>query len=198
MAKMGLFAYGSLTEGMVHYQRIQEFIRDRQEAWLTGTAYRLEVGFPVVVAQGSDRIPGQLLQVEGPALLWELLDRFHGVHPQDPSKSLFYRQDAQVMTAQGSESALVYFFNPTRLNSNAVVIENGDWLRQMREKPALTENLSERQKDYIRRLGATKGREIIPIDLPLYRELVNLEIIVDKGRRLALTKLGHEVCRYLG
>lgn len=61
----------------------------------------------------------------------------------------------------------------------------------------LKTDLTEKQKDYILRLGRVSGREIIPIDLPLYRELMNLEIIVDKGRRLALSKLGHEIYRYL-
>ncbi len=57
--------------------------------------------------------------------------------------------------------------------------------------------LTERQEAYIKKLGKSTGREIVPIDLPLYRELMNLELIVDKGRRLALSKLGHEVYRNL-
>ena len=60
------------------------------------------------------------------------------------------------------------------------------------------EVLTDGQRQYILRLGATSGREIVPIDMKLYRELLNLEMIVDKGRRLALSKLGHEVFRYLG
>jgi hypothetical protein len=67
----------------------------------------------------------------------------------------------------------------------------------MREEPVFTEKLSEKQKSYVQRLGAISGREIVPIDLGLYRELMNLELIVDKGRRLALSKLGQEVYRYL-
>ncbi len=61
----------------------------------------------------------------------------------------------------------------------------------------LKNDLSEKQMDYILRLGKVSGREIVPIDLQLYRELMNLEIIVDKGRRLALSKLGHEIYRFL-
>jgi hypothetical protein len=33
--------------------------------------------------------------------------------------------------------------------------------------------------------------------MELYRELMKLELVVDKGRRLALSKLGQEVARYL-
>ena len=40
--------------------------------------------------------------------------------------------------------------------------------------------------------------DIIPIDdLTLYRELMKLELIVDKGRRLALSSLGKEVYNHL-
>lgn len=182
---------------MVHFQRIQEFIRGRQDGWITGSAYRLDVGFPVVLEQGTERIAGQILELEAPALLEELLDRFHGVHPHDPTKSLFYPKEVEVRCLDGLVPATVYFMNPDRLSPTAQPIPGGDWKSMLQQRPILLEKLNDKQKQYILRLGATKGREIIPIDLALYRELVNLEIIVDKGRRLALTKLGHEVYRYL-
>jgi hypothetical protein len=74
---------------------------------------------------------------------------------------------------------------------------DGDWKSLLLNQANLLDKLTERQKTYIQRLGASLGREIVPIDLPLYRELMNLELIVDKGRRLALSKLGQEVYRYL-
>jgi hypothetical protein len=94
-------------------------------------------------------------------------------------------------------SAWVYVLNPEKLPPTAVKIVGGDWQASLVSQPVLTEKLTERQRNYILRLGASTGREIVPIDLPLYRELMNLEMIVDKGRRLALSKLGHEVYRYL-
>lgn len=57
--------------------------------------------------------------------------------------------------------------------------------------------LTENQKRYILKLGASSGRDIVPIKLELYRELMNKGLVVDKGRRLALTALGKEVYRYL-
>ncbi len=61
------------------------------------------------------------------------------------------------------------------------------------EMPTLTE----KQRLYIQKLGTTTGRKIVPIDLTLYRELMKLNLIEDKGRRVALTKLGTEVFRQL-
>jgi hypothetical protein len=76
-------------------------------------------------------------------------------------------------------------------------ITGGDWRRDLATAPALPDRMSERQKTYIRRLGRSTGREIVPIDLDLYRELMKLELIVDKGRRLALSSLGRELLKFL-
>ena len=91
----------------------------------------------------------------------------------------------------------VYYLNPKKLPTTARLISDGDWESQI-QGPKFADQLTERQRHYIRKLGAATGREVVPIDLPLYRELMNLELIVDKGRRLALSKFGQEVCRYLG
>ncbi len=62
---------------------------------------------------------------------------------------------------------------------------------------ALVHELTSRQAGYVKRLSQILGREIVPIDLDLYRELLKLGLIIDKGRRLALTKLGKEVAAAL-
>jgi gamma-glutamylcyclotransferase (GGCT)/AIG2-like uncharacterized protein YtfP len=196
-AEARFFVYGSLTEGLVHFQKIQQFILFSVPARLQATAYRLKVGFPVVVEGGTDTVPGELVTLEKSDLLLGLLDQFHGFHPDQWEKSLYWRKETPVQTEAGVVSAWTYFLNPKHLPKTARPIEDGDWRKSLQAEPALTEKLSERQKQYVLRLGATSGREIVPIDLQLYRELMNLEIIVDKGRRLALSKLGHEVYRYL-
>jgi hypothetical protein len=53
--------------------------------------------------------------------------------------------------------------------------------------------LSSRQANYVKKLGQISGRDILPIDLDLYRELMKLGLIIDKGRRLALTELGKKI-----
>lgn len=197
MTEMRFFVYGSMSEGLVHFDKIKDFVRATSSAQIKGTVYRLKVGYPVVIEGGSDVIPGQLLTLAGTELLVHLLDEFHGYNSQNESKSLYFRKAVEVQTASGTESAWVYVLNPKKLPASAKVIEGGDWPSALQAEPLLTEKLSERQRAYVLRLGATSGREIVPIDLALYRELMNLEMIVDKGRRLALSKLGHEVYRYL-
>ncbi|MFN7728186.1 MAG: gamma-glutamylcyclotransferase [Bdellovibrio sp.] len=192
------FVYGSMTQGLVHFQKIQEFVTASEPAAIQGTAYSLKVGFPVVLEGGVDLIQGELVTLKTSELLMGLLDQFHGYDQDRPEKSLYWRKKKEVQTAAGYQECWIYFLNPKRLPKTATPIENGDWRTAMESKAPLLNQLTERQKQYILRLGSVAGREIIPIDLVLYRELMNLEMIVDKGRRLALSKLGHEVCRYLG
>lgn len=192
------FVYGSLTQGLVHFQKIQDFILASEPARLQATAYRLKVGYPVVLEGGLDLIPGELLEIKSWDLLIQLLDQFHGFDPLLPEKSMYWRKSVIVESGDGPLEAWTYFLNPKYLPKTAEMIERGDWRESLSAHPALTDKLTESQRQYIMRLGATTGREIVPIDMQMYRELLNLEIIVDKGRRLALSKLGHEVYRYLG
>jgi len=199
MTEMKFFVYGSMSEGLVHFHKIQNLIKESTSAQIMGTAYRLKVGYPVVLNQGNDVVSGQLVELNPSEFLMNLLDQFHGVDHFEPNKSLHFRLEKTVRLEDGNEtSAWVYVLNPEKLPPTATKILGGDWKASLQTQPVLTEKLTERQRNYIMRLGSSTGREIVPIDLPLYRELMNLEMIVDKGRRLALSKLGHEVYRYLG
>lgn len=199
MTTMRFFVIGSWTEGMLHFQKLRPFIISYEPATIQATAYRLPVGFPVLVAQNdecnaSDEILGQLVELKYDATLLALMDSLHGVNAKDHSKGLHQRSTAKITKTSGEEDAQVYFFNPKKLSSKAVRIVGGIWQESLAQNPPLTEQLTEKQKSYVLKLGSIKGREILPInDLPLYRELMKLELIVDKGRRLALSTLGKEV-----
>jgi gamma-glutamylcyclotransferase (GGCT)/AIG2-like uncharacterized protein YtfP len=192
-----MFVYGSMSQGMVHFQKIQHFILQQSRAQIQAKAFRLKAGFPVLIEGGHSTVPGFLVTIKASDLLSQLLDQFHGVS-DDPKKCLHFKRQVPVLTDSGeTETAWVYYLNPEKLPGTATLIEDGNWLRDMQEKPCLVSQLTERQRAYIKRLGQSTGREIIPIDLPLYRELMNLEMVVDKGRRLALSKTGNEVFRYI-
>ncbi|WP_415061298.1 gamma-glutamylcyclotransferase family protein [Bdellovibrio sp.] len=199
MTTARFFVYGSFCEGMVHFSKIQNFMESSIFARVKATAYRLKVGFPAMVKGGSDLVPGQLVELKGSDLLVSLLDEFFGFNRQDPERSLYSREEVDVFPEGASQpvKAWVYFLNPLKMPVNASVIPGGDWKRSLEEQPSLTSRLTEKQVTYIQRLGRSTGREIVPIDLNLYRELMNLELIVDKGRRLALSKLGQEVYKHL-
>ncbi|WP_413583207.1 gamma-glutamylcyclotransferase family protein [Bdellovibrio sp. HCB288] len=200
MTATRFFVYGSLTEGMVHYTKIQNFVESLSFARIKAKAYRLKVGYPVLVKGGADLVPGQLVELKASDLLVNLLDEFYGYNKLDPDKSLCSREEVDVYVegCSGPVKAWTYFLNPLKMPVNAAVIEGGDWRKSIEDQPLMTSKLTDKQSTYIQRLGRSTGREIVPIDLTLYRELMNLELIVDKGRRLALSKLGQEVFRHLG
>ena len=199
MTGVKFFVYGSMSECLVHFNKISDFVSSSVPGVVQGTAFKLTVGYPVLLEEGDDIVSGQLVTLNASDLLINLLDQFHGFNQLDCAKSLYFRKTCKVELRDGTiaEDVWVYFMNPSKLPKNAAKIEGGDWKAALAAHPVLADQLTDRQKAYIQRLGAILGREIIPIDLGLYRELMKLEMIVDKGRRLALSKLGHEVFRYL-
>ncbi len=203
MTTMRFFAIGSWTEGMLHFKKLAPFIVSYESATIHAHAYRLPVGFPVLAAPISgtaDEITGQLIEIKQDDTLLTLMDFMHGVHLKDANKSLHTRHEISVYTNMGTveNKAQVYLFNPKKLSAKAVRIQGGVWKESMTLNPPLIDQLTEKQKIYVLKLGSVKGRDIVPInDLPLYRELMKLELIVDKGRRLALSSLGKEVYNHL-
>lgn len=199
MTATRFFVYGSFCEGMVHFSKIQNFVETSMFARVKASAYRLKSGFPAIVKGGCDLVPGQLVTIKGTEILLSLMDEFFGFNSLNPDDSLYSRQKVEVYPEGMSDSvsAWIYFLNPLKLPVNASLIPGGDWIRSIEEQPTLISKLTEKQRNYIQRLGRSTGREIVPIDLTLYRELMNLELIVDKGRRLALSSLGQEVCKHL-
>lgn len=197
MSANTLFVFGSMSEGMVHYGRISSFVQNKQEAAAQGSLYRLEVGYPVFIPEGETPVKGQLLQLEVTDIFWKVMDEFHGYSAQMPEKSLYLRLPISVNVDGVAVETQVYSMNPAKLPRTATLIEGGDWQASIKEKEPFITQLSSNQKCYVQKLGKSTGRDIVPINLDLYRELMNKGLIIDKGRRLALTPLGHEVFRFL-
>ena len=193
-----LFVIGSFCKGSEHYKLISEFVTECKQVFVLGSAYRLKVGYPVFVNRGLDQVPGCELQLEKPELSFQVLDEFLGYNAKVPEKSIHVKTKVLAKTPAGQETeCLTYAYNFAKLPKTAHLIERGDWGSSLERYPVVNRQLTERQKEYIRKLGASKGREIVPIKLDLYRELLNLDIVVDKGRRLALSPLGKEVYQFL-
>ncbi len=193
------FVYGSYCSGFCQFKKISVYAKNYQPAQILGTAYLDQFGYPLVFSDGADQIQGELAELELDQTQLAFLDEMMGFNPLDLQQSLYLRTEVQVTTAESNgEKAWAYFANPGQWNvAGAQKIENGDWKKTLMNSPALPEVLSEKQKSYILKLGASASRDVVRIDLNLYRELMSLELIIDKGRRLALTKKGQEVYRYI-
>lgn len=199
-----LFVYGSLSEGMVHFNKLAAYAQSVRPGRIHGHCFRLPVGYPVFLAHCEATadltlapVGGFLVELSAPDLVYKLLDEYHGVSGLAPEKSVFFKTPVKVEVDGTLVDAFTYAMNPAKLPPQAEYLPKGDWEDSLKVRPALPETLTEKQTTYVKRLGASTGREIVPIDLALYRELMKLELIVDKGRRLALTKLGKEVYRFL-
>lgn len=193
MTTMSFFMIGSWTEGMFHFQKIKPHVVSIKPGQISARIYRLPVGFPVLIEDNSElahNIDGQILEIAVDDTLIALLDSFHGVHPTDSSKSLFFRKQINAMN--------VYMINPAKLPKAAVEISGSCWKKSIAEAPPLPMTLTDKQKEIVRQLGNIKGRDVVLVkDLTLYRDLMKMELIVDKGRRLALSPLGKDVFQYL-
>jgi len=192
-----LFVYGSMAEGMVHFEKIKSFIKSIVIGKTRGSIYRLKIGYPVMVSEGQDLIQGNLLDLNTSELLWHLLDEFYGCNSQDPSKSFYHRAKADVWVDGDIKTASIYLTIPEKIPNSAQLIPGGDWQETLRIHPPISDKLTDKQKNYVIKLGSSSSREIVPIDMTLYRELMSLELIVDKGRRLALSSFGQELYRHL-
>ncbi|MBL7546191.1 MAG: gamma-glutamylcyclotransferase [Bdellovibrionaceae bacterium] len=197
MSTNSVFICDALTGGDLFLNKVQNLIVSSEEATVQGAVYRSKVGFPFLAKSGTDSVQGLLVRLNPSDMCIHILDELMGFFPQNPAQGLTHREVVKVSTSNGSVEAFVYFLNSEKISSELKYIENGDWQRVLVEKPPLPQKLTERQRNYIQKLGKSSGRDIVPIDLALYRELMNLELVIDKGRRIALTKLGQEVYRYL-
>ncbi len=197
MLNHALFVCGSLCQGMVHHKLLQDAILEITPAVTQGSAYRLEVGFPVFSAIGSHKIAGELIELKTTDILWPLLDQFFSYSEDRPEKSLFHRKLIQVTTENGVFEVYAYSINPAKVPKAAKLITDGDWKKDIEVTAPVTSELTEDEATYICKLGKCTGREIVPYT-PLTRELEKRGIVVDKGRRPALTKLGKEIFHYLG
>ena len=173
---------------------IKKLITKRKPAFARGEALRLRAGYPALLANESGSlVGGELLELDAPESFFSILDELLQVDRQGKTKSLFVRQTLSVQTDNyNRQEAEAYVLNPLKKVKAHIKISGEDWQKNMDEDPPINEYLEERHQQYIRKLSRSKGRDIVPIKLDLYRELLNLGLIVDKGRRLGLTPLGKE------
>lgn len=199
MTSKDFFIYGSFCEGYAHFNKIQSLVSSVKDAQILGSCLRTQVGYPLVMDCGEDFIPGHLMKLNLSQVTEAFLDEMHAHNPMDLDRSLTHKKNVSIFSATREVGqATAYFLNPLKKTSAILPIEGGDWRAFLEKNPPLPQKLTDRQRTYVAKLGTCSGRDIVPIDMILYRELMNLELIVDKGRRLALSKLGQEVYRYLG
>lgn len=189
------FLYGIYAEGQKCHHRFKELIIQSRPAYAKGTLQKLTCGLPILSSQGDQVIPGQLVELNISENHWPILDALNGFNPLNLKKSFLVRETISVSVPESAPVlAQTYTLNATRSAHVAA-----EWKPDFREQTpvSLVDKLTEKQKNYIQKLSQAKGREIVPVDMALYRELISLELIIDKGRRIALTRLGLEISHFI-
>ncbi len=193
------FIYGIYDENQKCHSRFKNFIVRKEKAYTKGSLHLLSCGLGLLSAEGQSVIPGHFVEVDAPESYWPILDMLCGFDPSSPKKSLVHRQAISVSLLEAQPVQVeAYCINPEKKIVGSKKLE-GEELDMYFNQPTtcLIDKLTERQKTYIQKLAQAKGREIVPVDMALYRELMSLELIVDKGRRLALSRLGSEISLFL-
>lgn len=195
------FLYGIYAEGQKCFPRFKNLIAEetpRRAAYVKGSLSKLSCGLPLLSSQGDQLIPGQLVELNIAENHWPILDAINGYNPSNLKKSLLVRETVEVILPEAaSVSAQSYCLNLARTSHSAELLNENECQEVLSQPVGLVEKLTERQKTYLQKLSKAKGREIIPVDMALYRELMSLELIIDKGRRIALTRLGLEISHFL-
>lgn len=193
------FIYGVYDENQKCHARFRNFIVKKEKAYTKGSLHVLSCGLGLMSTEGDSLIPGTLVELDMPESSLSVLDVLSGFDITAPKKSFVRRQAITVslLEAQPVETQ-TYCLNSEKKIAGLRKLEAAELeVYFTQPKESLLDKLTERQKTYIQKLAQAKGREIVPVDMALYRELMSLELIVDKGRRLALTRLGSEISLFL-
>ncbi|MFK8137807.1 MAG: gamma-glutamylcyclotransferase family protein [Bdellovibrionales bacterium] len=191
-----LFVCGSLCAGKVHHKIIQDAVISEVPAVVKGSVYRLESGYHVFLEEGVAHVKGYIYELQESSVLDAILDEFHGVNHKQPNRSLYQRLNCSALAGSEMLDVDVFALRKKKLPKEAIQIVHGDWEEDFRAQTPLNERFNEDQILYIEKIGKTTGREVIPYT-PMTRDLEKMGIVIDKGRRPALTNLGKEYFKYL-
>ncbi len=197
--KCSFFVYGIYDENQKCHQRFKDFIVSKQKAHVKGSIHLLSSGMGLLDPAGDDLISGHLIEIEAPESYLAILDALCGFDPLSIKKSFVLRSQVLAFVAEAPPvSTMAYCLNTEQKLSDLRILRGADLENYLNHKTeGLIDKITERQKAYIQKLAQAKGREIVPVDLALYRELISLELIVDKGRRMALSRRGTELSWFL-
>jgi gamma-glutamylcyclotransferase (GGCT)/AIG2-like uncharacterized protein YtfP len=127
-----IFFYGTLMAGFDRRRRagIDDKLTYVGRAHIRGQLYDLGL-YPVAVPAPDGEVWGEVYRTEAPDEVLVALDDIEGYRSDDPDKSLYARQLAQVVLPNGrGDEAWVYFYNAPI--GRAELIPSGDYLAHVK------------------------------------------------------------------
>ena len=127
-----VFFYGTLMAGFDRRRRagIDDKLRYIGRGSIRGALFDLGL-YPAVVPAPEGRVWGEVYEMADTSTVLAALDDIEGYSHDDPDKSLYLRQQADVVLPDGSAArAWVYFYNAPL--GRAPRIASGDYLEHTR------------------------------------------------------------------
>jgi gamma-glutamylcyclotransferase (GGCT)/AIG2-like uncharacterized protein YtfP len=127
-----VFFYGTLMAGFDRRRRagIDDKLRYIGRGSIHGALFDLGI-YPAAVPSPDGRIWGEVYEMSDVAAVLPALDDIEGYRHDDPDRSLYMRQQAEVALPDGTRaSAWVYFYNAPL--GRAQRIPSGDYLEHVK------------------------------------------------------------------
>jgi gamma-glutamylcyclotransferase (GGCT)/AIG2-like uncharacterized protein YtfP len=129
-----VFFYGTLMAGFDRRRRagIDDKLRYIGRGSIRGALFDLGL-YPAAVPAPDGTVWGEVYEMTDPAAVVAALDDIEGYRPNDPDRSLYIRDQTDVVLPDGAqERAWVYFYNAPL--GRAVQIASGDYFEHVRVK----------------------------------------------------------------
>ena len=151
----------------------------------------MHCGYPILkIDKAGELVEGVLVDLEAPESFWAVLDGLMGVNQLEAEKCFLNRCSAPIrIDSFTTNKAQTYCINPKKITKSHKKINRYQWCYEVNKVVKDLKKLNNRHRQYISKLSQVKGRNVVPIEMDIYRELLSMDLIVDRGRRLALTPL---------
>lgn len=129
-----VFFYGTLMAGFDRRRRagIDDKLRYIGRGSIRGALFDLGL-YPAAVPAPDGTVWGEVYETSDPAVVMAALDDIEGYRPDDHDRSLYVREQTDVVLPDGAqERAWVYFYNAPL--GRAVQIPSGDYFEHVRVK----------------------------------------------------------------
>lgn len=189
-----LFVFGSFSNGMFHFKKIERFISRSEKAKIQASAHLLMSGV-TVLSEGRDRVSGEVITLKESEAAFALLDSWYGLHKEE---ALFACETVEVTFENGETSeARAYFMRPSQIPPTAKHVRNiEEWKPVFHQERSPLSRLTEREVEYLKKIKEA-GRSRLNYNLDLCRALESTQLIEDKGRRYSLSRLGEELVQFV-
>jgi gamma-glutamylcyclotransferase (GGCT)/AIG2-like uncharacterized protein YtfP len=129
-----VFFYGTLMAGFDRRRRagIDGQLKYVDRGSITAALFDLGI-YPAAVPSSDGRVWGEVYEMLEPHAVLAALDDIEGYRSDDPDRSLYSRQQADVMLSDGTQArAWVYFYNAPL--GQAPRIPSGDYLAHVKAR----------------------------------------------------------------